>query len=416
MAEQALPGPASDEVRDPGVRTLLLPVGVTLLIQTLVALAVYSAPVMAPVAGPRDLGVPASWIGYYIAIVYLGSMLGSVMAGGMVARYGPLRVSQVGLLSCLIGLSLAASTPSLCVVALGAFFVGLGYGPTTPASSQILVRATPPRLIAVTFSLKQTGVPLGGAIAGALVPTMILAFGWRWSAVWIGLACAVFALMIQPTRKRYDVDLNRTAKISLRSAFAPLGLVFRDRRLGEMAIVSFIFGGVQITLVAYLVIFLTEAFQMSLVLAGFVMAVSQVASVIGRVLWGVVADRLLSRRVMLGLLGVGMGVSGLATIFASPAWPLPMLFLYAAVFGATAVGWNGVFLAEVARIAPPGQTSQYTGGCMFFTFFGVVVSPPLFSQALSFGGSYAGAYALFSVPALAAGLWMLLVRRKPLPA
>ena len=118
---------------------------------------------------------------------------------------------------------------------------------------------------------------------------------------------------------------------------------------------------------------------------------------------------------MLGLLGIGMGLSALVTIVASPAWPLWLLFVYAAAFGATAVGWNGVFLAEVARIAPPGQTSQYTGGCMFFTFMGVVVSPPLFSQALSFGGSYAGAYALFGVPALAAGMWMLVVRRKPLP-
>lgn len=382
----------------------------------MVALAVYCAPVMAPVAGPRDLGVPASWIGYYIALVYLGSMFGSVTAGGLVTRYGPLRVSQMGLFSCLVGLALAASTPSLCVVALGAFFVGLGYGPTTPSSSQILVRATPPSLIAVTFSVKQTGVPLGGAIAGALVPTLILAFGWRWGAVAIGLACVALALLVQPTRPRYDVDLKPDAPISLRSAFAPLGLVFRDRRLGEMAIVSFIFGGVQITLVAYLVIFLTDAFKMSLVLAGFVMAISQVASVVGRVLWGVVADRLLSRRTMLGLLGVGMGISALVTIAATPAWPLPLLFAFAAVFGATAVGWNGVFLAEVARIAPPGQTSQATGGCMFFTFFGVVVSPPLFSLALSFGGSYAGAYAIFGLPALAAGLWMLLVRRKPFPA
>jgi MFS family permease len=407
---------AEQDSRDIGLRSLAFPIAVTLAIQTLVALAVYSAPVMAPVAGPRDFGVSAAWIGYYIALVYLGSMLGSVAAGGLVARYGPLRVSQLGLASCLIGLALGASSSSLCVVALGAFFVGLGYGPTTPASSQILVRATPPSLIAITFSLKQTGVPLGGAIAGALVPTLILLFGWRWAAVAIGLACFAFALAIQPARKRYDVDLNKAAPISFRSAFAPLGLVFRDRRLGEMAIVSFIFGGVQITLVAYLVIFLTEAFAMTLVLAGLVMAVSQVASVIGRVLWGVVADRLLSRRVMLGLLGVGMGLSALVTIFANPSWPLPLLFIYAAVFGATAVGWNGVFLAEVARIAPSGQTSQYTGGCMFFTFMGVVVSPPLFSQALSLGGSYAGAYALFGVPALAAGLWMLFVRRKPLLA
>ncbi len=397
------------------MRSLFAPVSLTLAVQTLVALAVYSAPVMAPVAGPGDFGVPASWIGYYIALVYLGSMLGSVAAGGLVARYGPVRMSQAGLASCLIGLALASSSFSLCVVALGAFFVGLGYGPSTPASSQILVRATPPSLLAITFSVKQTGVPLGGAIAGALVPTLILLFGWRWAALAIGLGCVLLAIAIQPMRKLYDTDLNKSAPISLRSAFAPIALVFRDRRLGELAITSFIFGGVQITLVAYLVTFLTDSFAMTLVLAGFVMAASQVASVVGRVLWGVVADRLLTRRAMLGLLGVGMGLSALVTLAASPAWPLPVLFLFAIVFGATAVGWNGVFLAEVAHIAPTGQASQYTGGCMFFTFMGVVVSPPLFSQALAYGGSYAGAYAVFGVPAVLAGVWLLAMRAKAAP-
>jgi MFS family permease len=403
VAEQTVGAPAA-------LQSLFVPVSLTLAVQTLVALAVYSAPVMAPVAGPRDFGVPASWVGYYIAILYVGSMLGSVAAGGVVARYGPVRMSQAGLVSCHIGLALGASSPSLCVVALGAFFVGLGYGPTTPASSQILMRATPPSLISMTFSIKQTGVPLGGVIAGALVPTMILAFGWQWAAVAIGLACALLAIAIQPMRKRYDTDLNTAAPISVRAAFAPLALVFRDRRLGEMAVVSFVFGGVQVTLVAYLVTFLTESFAMALVLAGFVMAVSQVASVIGRVLWGVIADRAMNRRAMLGLLGVGMGLSAVATLMASPAWPLPLLFLYAAVFGATAVGWNGVFLAEVAHIAPPGQTSRYTGGCMFFTFLGVVVSPPLFSMVLAFGGTYAVAYAFFGVPALLTGVWLLAVR------
>ena len=127
--------------------------------------------------------------------------------------------------------------------------------------------------------------------------------------------------------------------------------------------------------------------------------------------WGVVADRALNRRVMLGLLGLGMGMSALASLAASPAWPLPLLFLFAAVFGATAVGWNGVFLAEVARLAPPGQTTQATGGCMFFTFLGVVVSPPLFSQVLSMGGTYATAFALFGIPALVVGVWLLAVKR-----
>jgi predicted MFS family arabinose efflux permease len=392
-------------------RALPLPLAVTMAAQTLVALAVYSAPVMAPVAGP-DLGVPPAWIGYYIAIVYLGSMFGSVIGGGMVARFGPIRVSQIALALCLAGLTLAASSYSLCVVALGAFCVGLGYGPTTPASSQILVRATPPALISLTFSIKQTGVPIGGALAGALVPTLILAAGWRWSAVAIGLACVAGAALIQPTRRYYDTGLNATAPISLRSVFAPIGLVLRDPKLIEMAVVSFVFGGVQITLVAYLVTFLTDSFAMSLVLAGFVMSASQIASVIGRILWGLVADRLFTRRTMLGLLGAGMGLCAVTTLTAGPGWPLWLLFVFATMFGTTAVGWNGVFLAEVARLAPAGQTGQATGGCMFFTFLGVVVSPPLFSLVLSAGGTYAVAYAIFGAPALLAGAWLLCVRRR----
>ena len=105
-----------------------------------------------------------------------------------------------------------------------------------------------------------------------------------------------------------------------------------------------------------------------------------------------------------------MGFSAIATLAAGPQWPGWLLFVYAAVFGATAVGWNGVYLAEVAHLAPQGQTSQATGGCLFFTFLGVVVTPPLFNVVLSLAGSYAAAYAVFGVPSLAIGARLLLAR------
>ena len=238
---------------------------------------------MAPVAAPA-LGVAPSAIGYFIAMVYFGSMLGSVTSGGWVARFGPIRVSQIGLALSFIGLALGASA-WLPLVALGAVVIGLGYGPATPASSHILARASPAGLVSFTFSVKQTGVPLGGVIAGMLVPAMIHALGWRTSSFAIGLACLALAFAVEPVRARYDLGLNRNARISLRSAFAPVAMVVRERRLKEMAVTSFIYGGVQITLVSYLVIFLTDAFAMRLVLAGLVMAASQVASVIGRVVW-----------------------------------------------------------------------------------------------------------------------------------
>jgi len=384
------------------------PLAVTLAIQTLVAVAVYCAPVMAPVAA-RELGVAPSAIGWFIATVYLGSMIGSASAGGWVARIGPIRMSQIGLLACLMGLALAASAV-LPLVVLGAFVIGLGYGPATPASSLILVRASPPSRIAFTFSIKQSGVPAGGAIAGALVPVLILALGWRATALAIGIGCLALALAIEPWRARYDHGLNPLAPVSLGAMLAPVALVMREPRLREMAVTSFVYGGVQITLVTYLVTFLTESFAMTLVLAGLVMAVSQVASIAGRVLWGVLADRVFTRRTMLGLLGLGMGLSAIVTLAAGPGWPQWLLFLFASAFGATAVGWNGVYLAEVARLAPAGRISEATGGSLFFTFLGVVVTPPAFNAALALSASYSGAYAVFGVPALAIGVWLLAAR------
>ena len=399
-------GTAGQGPVEPDSRPWAVPLAVTFAIQTLVAFAMYCAPVMAPVAA-RDLHVHPSAIGWFIAIAYLGSMIGSATAGGWVARFGPIRVSQLGLVLCLGGLALAAASSFLPLVALGAFVIGLGYGPTTPASSHILVRAAPRSMFSLTFSIKQTGVPAGGAIAGALVPAMILAFGWRASALAIGFACLALAFAVEPVRGRYDRDLDPRAPISFAAALTPVELVLREPRLRGMAVASFVFGGVQITLVTYLVTFLTESFAMTLAFAGFVMAASQVASVAGRVLWGVLADRLFARRTMLGLLGLGMGMSAIATLASGPGWPAWLLFLFAAVFGATAVGWNGVFLAEVARLAPAGRISEATGGCLFFTFLGVVVTPPAFNGALALTASYSAAYAVFGVPALAVGAWLL---------
>ena len=116
-------------------------------------------------------------------------------------------------------------------------------------------------------------------------------------------------------------------------------------------------------------------------------------------LWGILADRVLSRRATLGMLGVGMGITAaFLGLGAGPHWPLWALFAFAVALGATAVGWNGVFLAELTRLAPPGRIGDVTGGSSFFTFLGVVVTPPLFHFALGLTSSYGATYALFGMP------------------
>jgi len=102
-----------------------------------------------------------------------------------------------------------------------------------------------------------------------------------------------------------------------------------------------------------------------------------------------------------------MGITALFALAAGPGWPLWTLFAFALALGVTAVGWNGVFLAELTRLAPQGRIGDVTGGSSFFTFLGVVVTPPLFHLVLGLTSSYGATYALFGMPALAVGAILL---------
>jgi hypothetical protein len=84
---------------------------------------------------------------------------------------------------------------------------------------------------------------------------------------------------------------------------------------------------------------------------------------------------------------------------------------FAMGLGATAVGWNGVFLAELTRLAPRDRIADVTGGCSFFTFLGVVLSPPLFHFVLRMTADYGMSYALFGLAPLAAGVLLLLTAK-----
>ena len=76
----------------------------------------------------------------------------------------------------------------------------------------------------------------------------------------------------------------------------------------------------------------------------------------------------------------------------------------ALAFGATASGWNGVYLAEVARLAPSGQAGSATGGALAFTYAGVVAGPPLFATVLQLTDqSFALAYLTIAALTLAGG-------------
>ncbi len=383
---------------------------VTLVIQAMVSMALLTLPVMAPVVA-QDMQVSPALVGLYVSMTYAGAMLASLMGGAMVNRLGAIRVSQWGLLLCAAGLLLCA-VPWFPAMGLGAVLIGLGYGPITPASSHILARTTPKHQMSLVFSLKQTGVPLGSLLAGAIVPSMLLALSWHSSLAAVAAVCVLCAALSQPLRAGLDQDRQPDLQMRWGSWVTPIRMVLAHRTLTTMAACSFMFSMVQLSLTTYLVTFLHDDLAYGLVAAGLALSATQLGGMGGRIAWGYVADRWLGAQRMLLLLASLMTVGALASATLTVETPHAVVIAILVTFGASAIGWNGVYLAEVARRAPEGMASVATGGTLAFTFSGVVIGPPIFGALSTLFGTYRAGFLGLMVVACLCGLLLYGSQRK----
>jgi MFS family permease len=383
----------------------------TTAIQAAAACAALTVPSIAPVIAAQ-LDLPASMVGTYISLLYVGASTAALAGGGVVLRYGAMRLSQACLIVCAAGLALTlmlgagAGLLAVASVALAALVVGAGYGPITPASSHLLAKTTPRERMALMFSIKQTGVPAGTALAGLVVPPLTVAFGWQAAVVLVSLGCVAVALMSQPLRAPLDDDRDRTARVSGAALVNGLALVARSPALRTMALVSFVYAGMQMSVAGFIVAYLHTEIGLGLVAAGTALTVASVAGVIARISWGSFSDRTGAPRATLALIGFLMaGASVIAALFTA-AWPMLAILAVSAALGATAIGWNGVYLSEIARLAPAGEAGRATGGCLFFTYVGVVIIPFLFGWLQRASGSYALCFVVAAMVCTAVALML----------
>jgi MFS family permease len=372
-------------------------VGYLILIQATGALAGFWLPAIAPEIG-ADLGVSPAWIGYQVLIQYVFGMLSSLMAGGFVSRFGSWRASQLALLVFVVA-HLLFLTGSIATIALGSVALGCGYGLVTPAASHLLNKIVTPANRNLVFSIRFTGVPLGGIAAGLAAPAAALAIGWQHSVLVVIFVALVLALAMQPLRARWDDDRSRSARL-IRNPVSDMKMVWNLAPLKWIALFGFCMSAVQTTLTTYTVTMLVEDLGYTLVAAGVGLSTVQFASVFGRVAWGWLADRVGSGLAVSGLVALIAAICAGVTCLLTPAWPTGGVYMLCFAFGLVGMGWNGVYASEIARLAPPGNVSAATGASMFITFSGVFLGPVVFVAMHDLTGVYTTTFAITAAIAL----------------
>jgi len=445
-------------VTEPTVRTAVRGTLITMGLHGLCTVPMAVPGLLAPVAA-TDFGYDASKVGVLVAIIYLAILLASLGSGAVLARWGDLRAAQWTGALCALSLALialagwtgqwlgggATAYPALVLAAMTVLLVmagaalGMGYGMINPIGSQILFRATPPAIRSFVFSIKQSAVPIGQMVAGLLIPLLLLVFGWQAVVFCVALLVLAYAIAMSWMRlETSEVTLSAgpaaasaTAatgrrrggmRAALAGFVAPARLAWATPSLRELAWVGIIYSANQLCLLSFLVSYLNLEIGLSLVLAGSLFSASQIGGMIGRLTWGYVADRWVTPRVQLGVLGIVGGACGALTTMFTPQWPIAVIAAVSVIYGATAASWNGVYFAEVARLGQRefqrdgqredsgSQVGRITGGLQFYMSLGAALGPLLFTGLVGVIGTYATGFAVVALPSLLVGAQMMLTR------
>jgi MFS family permease len=384
--------------RPPGLAVIVATFG----IQALVSMAALVLPAIATIAGAA-LGLDPVLIGIQVSILYAAAMLAVLASSAFIRRYGACRTSQVALVLIVAGCC-AASVPSLWAIAAGSLLLGIAYGLPNPAASHLLHRFTDVRRRNLVFSLKQAGVPAGGVLAGLLGPVLAHSISWQAPL----LLAAVLALSLSALLQRVRADWDDDRDGSFAAIWLPLhGLsaLVRNAALRFMALTGLLLAAVQLCLVAFLVVAFVEELGYGAVAAGAVLAALQAVSVFGRIGWGWIADRIGNGLAVLIFICAILAVSFLAASSFGLTTPAALVISTFVVISSTAVGWNGIFMAELAQMSGPTRVGEITGSAMFFTFLGVVIGPAAFTMIQpAFGGILPSYLLLAAASLLACGL------------
>nr|WP_292933247.1 MFS transporter [Novosphingobium sp. PASSN1] len=352
-------------------------------------------------------GLPESWIGYYTSLMYAAAIAGSVSTARLMAGLS-VRALQLGsVLATALGYALfsnvAPDALGASLACLGIALMGFAYGVIVPSSSFVLAQSYSARMQPLVVSLRQTGVPVGTAMVALIAPYAAQHGGWHALTLPVLALLGITFLLSLPGLKTHgSISAHLPPRQNLLAAMRG---AFSQRATRQLAIVAGVYAMNQAALTTYLVPGLVWLHGLSVGKSAGYLAIATMAGAAARIVFGLTTARFGRANLHLALIGLMTGAAWLLLL-----WPLPSalrLTAGSALLGMTAMGWNGILLAELGLAAPAGRTAEAVATGTSFAYLGVLVAPLVFVQLDHLLGSKTAALASIAALAVIAGAILL---------
>jgi len=340
----------------------------------------------------EELGLSRAQVGLFFSAFYLAMTGASFGAGWLADRCGVSKTTLQGHVFVGLCTASAAFAPTFAWAFASFFLAGLGYSFLNPASTKGVMVWFYRDERATAMGIKQTGVPAGGFVTALLAPPLVLLVGWRGALAGLGILNFLFGFVFAWLWREpaHEIEFSGDQRAGAPEAKRPLNVSgFLPASFGTAL---FLIG--QMSLIAYVPLYLKESMGFSAYWASQALAVAQGGAMIGRVGWGVASDRIFGGRrkivlLIIGLLSVVL-MAGLSVLTREA--PLYLLLLIVFLAGLCIVGYQGVSYALIGELAGTTRTGAAMGLMITINAAAATLGTPLFGYIVDQTGSYAVAW------------------------
>jgi sugar phosphate permease len=309
-------------------------------------------PVLGPTIQDRyDLSL--SEVGIAFSSVWIGPIATLLPWGLLSDRIGERIVLASGLAGCGVVVAAAGWAGSFWLLVALLTIAGALGASVNAASGRAVMQWFSADQRGLALGVRQTAIPLGGAVAALALPAVNSAAGLKTSFVFLGAVCIVCALF---------------AAIAVREAVRPgvtLGAedvewTLRDRRLWILSAGSDLYLVGQVALLSFFVLFLHDEHGLSDAAAAAGLAVMQVGAIVTRISAGRISDALGARIRPLRWIGLASCAGVLLTAVLTKA-PIAVVLPLMVVAGAVSMAWNGLSVTAAAELAGLARSGAAIG-------------------------------------------------------
>ncbi len=318
--------------------------------------------------------------GLLVSVVNVGPLFCMLFVGRLLDQYNEkilISISSFLLGSLLLLTNIVNGFNGLLFVLL---LTGMFYSVSQPGGSKVILKWFRKENRGLAMGIRQAGIPIGGALAGVLIPFLTVQYNMTYAINSIACICIIGGLLFFMFYKEPYVQEEARKGHNNISFWMELKVVICKKELYPIYITGICMISLQMVLVGHFMKFLAGEQSITSIVAGTVFSVMFFSGMIGRIALAAISDVLYKGNRRIPLFIAVCASIGLILLLVMNIHTIMSGVLYSvsALLGFFSIGWFSLFIAEVAELASEESVGITVSVALTLNQIAIIVAPVLF--------------------------------------